>query len=152
MAPPLRDKKEKGILQQEREWVGVIGTDHCPFDAALKNKPYTAQIPMGVGGIQYSFAAMYQLYGSSIIPKFTLNPAKAHGLYPRKGTLLPGADADVVIFDDTVSYCIKDKETIYHQMHVKGKIETVLSRGRCIVEEGIFKGGQGAYVERRLIL
>ncbi|WP_070001098.1 amidohydrolase family protein [Cellulosilyticum sp. I15G10I2] len=150
MTPPLRSKEEKEILHQEIGQIDIIATDHCPFESVLKNKIYTSEIPMGVGGVQYAFGVMYALYGPSIIPKFTENPARVHGLYPQKGTLMPGADADIVIFEDGPIYSLEEEGNIYHHTQVKGKIKAVFSRGRMIVENGEFKGNQGTYVERRL--
>jgi len=133
-------------------YINVIGTDHCPFDAALKKAFYTAQIPMGVGGIRYSFSNMFTENGTSVIPKFTEAPAKAYGLYPKKGSLLPGADGDVVIFDDRLETEITDPESIYHKRKIRGEVQDVFLRGRQIVENGVFLGSQGEYITRKLDL
>ena len=152
MTPPLREKEEQSLLREGLGELDIIATDHCPFHENLKNKSFTSEIPMGVEGVQYAFSTMYQLYGKEIISKFTENPAKAHGLYPKKGNLLPGADGDVVIFDENSAYTLEDEASIYHQVAMGGKIERVFLRGRKIAEDGIFLGGQGEYVARRLIL
>ncbi len=152
MTPPLREEKERLLLNRYINHISVIGTDHCPFDTALKKASYTGQIPMGVGGIRYSFSNMFTENGISIIPKFTEAPAKAYGLYPRKGSLLPGADGDVVIFDDRAETEITDTESIYHKRKTKGQVQDVFLRGRQIVENGVFLGSQGEYVSRKLDL
>jgi dihydropyrimidinase len=152
MTPPLRQIAEKELLEEEWQSIDIIATDHCPFNAELKNKAFTAEIPMGVGGVQHAFTVMYERYGMEIIPKFTEKPAKAHGLYPQKGTLMPGADADIVIFDETVRYTHEEEGSIYHQVPMKGRIEKVLLRGHTVVEDGQLVGGKGQYQERRLSL
>ncbi|MDF2594200.1 MAG: amidohydrolase family protein, partial [Clostridia bacterium] len=151
MTPPLRQIAEKELLKEEWQSIDIIATDHCPFNAELKNKAFTAEIPMGVGGVQHAFTVMYERYGMEIIPKFTEKPAKAHGLYPQKGTLMPGADADIVIFDDTVRYTHEEEGSIYHQVPMKGKVEKVFLRGQTVVENGQLVGGKGQYLERRLV-
>ena len=140
MTPPLRSESERNLLRRYIEDINVIGTDHCPFDLGLKKAVYTSQIPMGVGGIEYSFSNMYTEFGSSVISKYTEAPAKAYGLYPHKGTLLPGADADIVIYDDEVSSQIADEESIYCGRNLKGKVDQVFLRGNLIVDNGKFLG------------
>jgi dihydropyrimidinase len=152
MTPPLREEKERLLQRKHIEDFTVIATDHCPFEAQVKNRQYTSQIPMGVGGIRYSFANMFTEFGTSIISKFTDGPAKAYGLYPQKGTLIPGADADIVIYDDSVTRVISDKDSIYHNRELKGQVEQVYLRGELIVERGEFLGGKGKYVSRELKL
>lgn len=152
MTPPLREEKERKLINKYMEEITVIGTDHCPFDPALKKAFRTSQIPMGVGGIRYSFVTMFSEFGPAIIPKFTEGPAKAYGMYPRKGTLIPGADGDVVIFDDSITEEIQDADSIYHKRSVKGKIQGVFLRGSQIVDQGIFLGGHGGYISRKLEL
>ncbi|MGB8455495.1 MAG: amidohydrolase family protein [Anaerocolumna sp.] len=128
----------------------VIGTDHCPFDLNLKKASYTSQIPMGIGGIRYSFVNMFTEFGPSIIAKFTDGPAKAYGMYPGKGTLIPGADGDLVIFDDNQEEVINDTDSVYHGKKLKGKVLDVFLRGQQIVQNGTFSGSQGKYISRKL--
>lgn len=150
MTPPLRDEKEQELIRQHFEDFTVIATDHCPFELSLKKKEYTSLIPMGVGSIRYSFITMFTLYGRRAISKFTDEPAKAYGLYPRKGHLMPGADGDIVIFNEEVKETIDDLESIYYGMEVKGKVTDVFLRGKQIIKEGIFTGGSGEFIKRRL--
>ncbi len=142
MTPPLRGKSEQKLLRDYIDSINVIGTDHCPFDADLKNARYTSQIPMGVGGIEYSFANMFTEFGAAILPKYTQAPAMAYGLYPQKGTLLPGADADIVIYDDRVSTLITEEDSIYQGRQLKGRVEQVFLGGNLIVEKGCYMGEQ----------
>ncbi len=150
MTPPLREERERLLIRKYIDDFTVIGTDNCPFDLSLKKASYTSQIPMGIGGIRYSFVNMFTEFGPSIIAKFTDGPAKAYGMYPDKGTLIPGADGDIVIFDDKLEDVIKDSESIYHEKKIKGKILDVFLRGRQIVQNGTFLSGQGKYISREL--
>lgn len=150
MTPPLREEKEMLLLRQYLDFLTVIGTDHCPFDLSLKKESYTSLIPMGVGGIRYSFLTMHDAFGDRVISKFTEGPAKAYGLYPRKGTLLPGADGDIVILREDGERSIDDPESIYHERKVKESISHVFLRGEPIVRNGIFLGGKGKFLRREL--
>lgn len=152
MTPPLREKTEQDILRAEFGSIDVLATDHCPFDDALKQRAFVHEIPMGVGGVQYAFPAMFTLFGQAVLPKYTKEPARIEGLFPHKGTLLPGADADVVLFDPDQLWTVKDASSIYDGKALRGKVVSVFSNGRAVVEDGRFVGqkGTGAYLTRRL--
>jgi dihydropyrimidinase len=150
MTPPLREEKEMLLLREQVDNLTAIGTDHCPFDNSLKREKYTSQIPMGIGGLQYSFLTMYEAFGEKIISKYTEGPAKAYGLYPRKGTLLPGADADIVILKGEAEHQIQDEASVYNGNKVKGSISHVFLRGEQIVRNGKFLGGKGRFLKREL--
>lgn len=152
MTPPLRAPEEEQLLRTEIDAIDVMGTDHCPFPDEWKRHPFTQEIPMGVGGIRYGFTAMYTLYGEKILPQYTENPARIEGLYPRKGTLLPGADADFVLFDPDAAWTVSDPESLYDGMQMRGKVCDVYQRGVPVVRDGAFVGhqGDGQYLERRI--
>ena len=150
MTPPLRIEEERERLVDNIDAIDVIATDHCPFSKQLKNKKYTSEISMGIGGVKYSFLNMFTLFGESIISKFTENPSKIHGLYPKKGTLMPGSDGDVVIFDSNKTTKVIDENSVYNNEILNGEIITTISKGKFIVKEGKFLGGQGEYLPRRL--
>ena len=155
MTPPLRSDREVKKLNDQIDNVFTIGTDHCPFNSSLKNKEFVDEIPMGIGGVEYSFPLMYSRFGEKIIDKFTKNPAMVHGLWPKKGTLLPGADADIVIFDHNHHYIIKENHSnvdynIYSDMEITGKVCATISKGRFVVKDGVFIGGKGEYLSREL--
>jgi dihydropyrimidinase len=152
MTPPLREEKERKLLENYIDDFSIIATDHCPFDAPLKKKEYTNKIPMGIGGIQYSFPLMFTEFGKKIIEKYTIGPAKAYGLYPKKGHLMPGADADIVIYDDSEVNTINEEGSIYHGREVKGKVEDVYLRGNRIVEKGNYLKSNGMFLERNRVL
>lgn len=150
MTPPLRSEEERLKMINNIDAIDVIGTDHCPFSKKLKNKKYTSEIPMGIDGVKYSFLNMFTLFGESIISKFTVEPSKIHGLYPKKGTILPGSDGDIVVFDPNKTTKITDDNSVYNDEILKGKISATISKGKIVVSEGKFLGGQGEYLPRRL--
>ncbi len=150
MTPPLRSEEERVKLINNIDAIDVIGTDHCPYPKRLKNKKYTSEIPMGIDGVKYSFLNMFTLFGEDIIPKFTAEPSKIHGLYPKKGVLMPGSDGDIVIFDPNKITRVVDDNSVYNGEVLKGEITATISKGKFIVKEGKFLGGKGQYLARRL--
>ncbi len=156
LAPPLRSENEVELLKENIDKIDTIGTDHCPFTSEEKNKETLDLIPMGIGGIEHSFELMYTTFGNKIIDKFTKNPAKLHGLYPRKGTLAIGTDGDVVIFDPNDEHEIEESHSncdydLYKGTKVKGRIKATISRGRFIVRDGeLMCNDGGRYIKRSL--
>ncbi|GIM29260.1 dihydropyrimidinase [Clostridium polyendosporum] len=155
MTPALRSSDEVERLIVNIDNVFVIGTDHCPFYKVEKNKEFLCDIPMGVGGIEYSFSIMYSLFGNKIIDKYTKNPAVIHGLYPKKGSLYPGADADIAIFNPKYEYIVSGHHSnadysIYEGIKIKGKICSTISKGKFVVKEGVLIGGKGEFVRREV--
>lgn len=148
MTPPLRPEEDRVLLCKCIDAISTIGTDHCPFSTEMKQHKYTSDTPMGIGGIKYSFLNMYTDFGEKVIDKFTSNPAKAYNMYPRKGTLVVGADADMVIFDDSIEGIIKDNESLYNGRKIKGSIERVYIRGNLAVSDGKYLGSKGKYIKR----
>jgi dihydropyrimidinase len=169
MSPPLRPRET-----QDRLWRGLafndlqaISTDHCPFcmkEQKTLGQNDFSQIPNGAPGIETRMSLVYD--GGVRTGRISLNrfveltstsPAKIFGLFPRKGTIAPGSDADIVIFDPerraTLSartHHMKVDYNPYEGREVVGVTETVLSRGRVIIENGSFVGraGAGAFIKR----
>jgi dihydropyrimidinase len=169
-SPPYREKSD-----QEALWgavasnaLQVISTDHCPFwyeggkDGKTPGKELGkhsfAAIPNGCPGIE---DRMMVLYTAGVRGgRFSLNrwvelcctnPAKLFGCYPQKGTIAPGADADIVVWDPNATYTITAVQqhqntdyNLYEGMEVTGVPSVVLSRGRVLVQDGEWKGEQGA--------
>ena len=161
--PPLREK-----WNQEKLWQGlaqddlqVVSTDHCPFcmkEQKELGKDDFTKIPNGGPGIEHRLSLIYS--GGVHGGKFSANrfvqlvstaPAKLFGLYPRKGTIAVGSDADVVIFDaneqQTISVATHHMRVDYSMFEgtrVKGVTKTVLSRGNVIIDNGRFVGRAGA--------
>ena len=107
LAPPLRSIEEQKKLKKNISLIDTIGTDHCPFTKEEKMcYKEASKIPKGLGSLEYSFSLMYYLFGNEIIDKFTQNPAKIHNLFPKKGIIQIGSDADFVIFDPVKTFYI----------------------------------------------
>ncbi|MGA8151079.1 MAG: dihydropyrimidinase [Terriglobales bacterium] len=169
--PPLREK-----WHQEKLWNGlksdhlqVVSTDHCPFcfkeQKELGRGDFT-KIPNGGPGIEHRMSLIYS--GGVAAGRFSVNrfvelvsttPAKLFGLYPRKGTIAVGSDADLVIFDPQRKHTISAKThhmrvdySMFEGIQVTGMPDAVLSRGRVVVEGDKFLGraGAGEFVKRAL--
>lgn len=162
-SPPLRDKSN-----WPRLWAGLanghlqtVATDHCPFffkGQKEMGRDNFAAIPNGVPGIETRLHLLYTagvLGGKIGLNKFvdlvSTAPAKLFGLYPAKGTVAVGSDADLVIFDPDVAHVLSASNlhqridyTPYEGFKAKGKVATVLSRGETVVENGAFTGRAGA--------
>jgi dihydropyrimidinase len=169
--PPLREK-----WHQEKLWNGlktdrlqVVSTDHCPFcfkeQKELGRDDFT-KIPNGGPGIEHRMSLIFS--GGVAAGKFSVNrfvelvsttPAKLFGLYPRKGTIAVGSDADLVIFDPKRKHTISAKThhmrvdySMFEGIEVTGMPDAVLSRGRVVVEGDRFLGraGAGDFLKRSL--
>ena len=168
MSPPLREKKDQDAL-----WAGinqgliqVVGTDHCPFTLEQKamGKDNFAKIPNGHPAIEHRMEFMYSegvRKGKISLNKFvevtSTNAAKIFGMYPRKGTIAIGSDADLVIFDPAKEHVISAEThhmncdySGYEGWKVTGKTETVLLRGNIAIEneECLLKPGDGQFIPR----
>lgn len=163
MTPPLRD-----IENQEKLWKGlrtddlqVISTDHCPFcmkEQKELGRDDFSKIPNGGPGVEHRMSLIYHhgvTKGRIDLNRFveltSTAAAKIFGLFPRKGTIAVGSDADIVIFDpnreQTISaatHHMRVDYSAYEGWTVKGVTEVVLSRGSVIVENGEWKGKAGA--------
>jgi len=167
--PPLREK-----WHQEKLWAGIkkntlqiVSTDHCPFcfnEQKELGKGDFTKIPNGGPGIEHRMQLIYD--GGVRAGRITLNrwveitstaPAKMFGMFPRKGTIAPGSDADIVIWDPDKEYTISAKThhmavdySMYEGKKVKGNTDVVISRGEVIMEEEKFSGkpGRGNFVKR----
>lgn len=148
MTPPIRPEDERRLLVENMDLISTIGTDHCPYTKEQKNHKYTSEIPMGIGGIRYSFLNMYTLAGFSILDKFTEGPARAYGL-TSKGSLRPDMDADIVIFDPLGETTVEDEMSVYNRKKYKGAIWQVFSRGSVCVEKGELVPHTGKYISRK---
>ncbi len=168
--PPLRPREHQAALWRglRTDDLSVVATDHCPFcykeQKELGIGDFT-KIPNGLPGVETRMDLIYQgvVSGEISLSRWvevtSTNPAKMFGLYPRKGVVTPGADADIVIYDPTARQTISAAThhmavdySCYEGMDVTGRVEAVFSRGRQIVENGTYTGeaGHGSYVRRGL--
>ena len=149
LAPPLRSAREQKKLKQNISFIDTIGTDHCPFTKEEKTRYKEAsKIPKGLGGLETSFSVMYHLFGNEIIDKFTINPAKIYNLYPKKGIIQIGSDADLVIFDPVKTQVIEPGHSrtdynLYENRLTNGLIESIILRGEFIVKNRKLVGEMG---------
>lgn len=168
MTPPLREK-----WNQDKLWQGlrgndlqVVSTDHCPFcmkEKELGRDDFT-KIPNGGPGVEHRMSLIYNggVAGGKIglnrfVELTSTSAAKLFGLFPRKGTIAVGSDADIVIFDpneemtiSAASHHMNVDYSAYEGMKVKGVTKTVLSRGRVVIEDGKYVGkpGDGQFLKR----
>lgn len=159
LCPPFKGEKDRVKMFENFDLISTIGTDHCPFYQEEKKKEYIDEVPMGIGGVEFSFPLMYSLFGNKIIDKYTENVAKIFGLYPRKGNLMPGADADIVVFDPNAKYKIKAHHSkcdynVYENFEVNGKIISTILRGKFIIKDLKLNSNlsKGEYISRGDIL
>ena len=161
MSPPLRDKRNLPVLWNALKTglIETVGTDHCPFDKEQKllgAKAFT-QIPNGIPGIEDRVNLMYTYgvkYGGLDIHRFvdalSTRAAKLFGLYPRKGTIAVGSDADLVVYDTkyrgTISAATQLGINDYNGFEgfaIEGRPSVVTVRGKVQARDGVFVGEQG---------
>jgi dihydropyrimidinase len=168
--PPLRAKENQPKLWDglKHDHLQVVSTDHCPFcfeDQKILGKDDFTKIPNGGPGIENRLQLIYH-HGVNA-GKISLNrfveitstaPARIFGMYPQKGEIAPGSDADIVIWDPKTIYTISSKThhmrvdySMFEGYEVKGNARTVISRGEVIVDGGEFLGkkGRGNYLRRQ---
>ncbi|MGB9879979.1 MAG: dihydropyrimidinase [Anaerolineae bacterium] len=170
LSPPLRDKSNWDVLWSALASgeLQVVSTDHCPWyyeTQKVLGRDSFAKIPNGAPGIETRVPLLFsegvgkgRLSLQRFVEICATAPAKLFGLYPRKGTVAVGSDADLVIYDPgkevTLSYKTLHQRVDYcpYEGHVvRGYPRTVLLRGQVIVEDGQFVGrtGQGQFIPRR---
>ncbi len=168
MTPPLREK-----WNQDELWKGlrtddlqVISTDHCPFcmkEQKELGRDDFSKIPNGAPGVEHRVPLIYngvvenRLSLNRFVELTSTAAAKMFGLFPKKGTIAIGSDADICIFDpekeQTISAATHHMNvdySAYEGKTIKGVVETVLSRGRVVIENGEYKGkaGDGQFLKR----
>jgi dihydropyrimidinase len=162
MTPPLREKSNQAELWKglKTDDLQVISTDHCPFcmkEQKELGKDDFTKIPNGAPGVEHRVPLIYN--GGVVENRISLNrfveltstaAAKIFGLFPKKGTIAVGSDADIVIFDPEKTQTISAKRhhmnvdySAYEGKTITGIVETVLSRGKVVIENGEYKGKQG---------
>ncbi len=161
MSPPLRNKRNHPVLWHSLEAgsIDTVGTDHCPFDVEQKllgAKAFT-QIPNGIPGIEDRVNLMWtygvkrgRLSEQRFVEALSTKPAKLFGLYPRKGVIEVGADADLVIYDPEyrgkISAATQETNNDYNGFEgweIEGRPAVVTVRGKVQVRDGKFVGEQG---------
>jgi dihydropyrimidinase len=167
--PPLREK-----WNQEKLWNGlkhdhlqVVSTDHCPFcfkEQKEMGRDDFTKIPNGGPGVEHRMSLIYsggvaggRFNANRFVELVSTTPAKLFGLYPRKGTIAVGSDADLVIFDphrkhtiSAATHHMRVDYSMFEGIQVTGMPDVVLSRGKVVVEGDKFLGraGQGEFLRR----
>jgi len=167
MTPPLREKSDNkaiqdGILGGEFQ---VVATDHCAFTREQKLSSSDCRtIYPGIPGTEEMFVLLNtfrddhpQMTMQELVGLVSTNPAKLFGIYPEKGSLEVGTDADVVIFDPSPRWTLSDDNvhsasdyTPYRGFGVHGKVRTTILRGKVIMDDGKYYGvpGEGRFIEQ----
>lgn len=168
LSPCIREDYDRAALWEALSGGGLetLATDHCPYSITQKTRGGDdfRTVPGGAGGVETSLPLMYtngvcsgKLSLNRMVEVMCANPAKIFNLYPRKGVLAAGSDADIVIYNpegqSTVHaqdlHCNMD-HTIYEGIAVKGAVETTILRGGVVVENGkLAVEGPGGEILRR---
>jgi dihydropyrimidinase len=171
-SPPIRTGQAhhqsdlwKGLRMNE---LVVVSTDHCPFcykDQKELGLGDFSKIPNGIGSVEHRMDLIYQgvVTGNISLARWVetccATPARMFGLYPQKGVIAPGSDADIVVYDPAGSTDITHETAHMNMDHsawegyrIDGKVDTVLSRGSVIIDGGQFLGrkGHGKFLKRGL--
>ena len=168
MSPPLREKKDQAALWAaiNQGLVQVVATDHCPFNWKQKmmGKGDFSKIPNGHPAIENRMELLWsegvekgKISANKYVEVTSTNAAKIFGMYPKKGCIAPGSDADLVIFDPNKKHVISAEThhmnvdySGYEGWEVKGKCRQVILRGKVAIDEGKvkIKKGYGEFVKR----
>jgi dihydropyrimidinase len=168
--PPLREKWHQEKLWQglKQDTLQVVSTDHCPFcfkEQKELGKDDFTKIPNGGPGIEHRLSLIYtggvhgkRFSANRFVELVSTAPAKLFGLFPRKGTVAVGSDADLVIFNPVEQQTISSRThhmrvdySMFEGIQVTGVPRTVLSRGRTIIDGRKFTGrpGSGQFLRRQ---
>jgi dihydropyrimidinase len=167
-SPPVRAKDHGDALWQglATETLSVVSTDHCPF--CFKEQKELglgdfSRIPNGLPGIEHRMDLVHagvaagRISPERFVELTATAPARLFGLYPRKGTIAPGSDADVVVYDPAGETIISAQThhmnvdySAYEGLTLPGRVDTVLSRGALVIDGGRFVGraGHGRFLAR----
>jgi len=169
-SPPLREKSHQTDLWRglRTNDLSVVSTDHCPFcfkDQKQLGRSDFRAIPNGMPGVEHRMDLLHQgvVAGEISLARWvetcSTTPARMFGLYPRKGVLAPGSDADIVIYDPLAKQTLSAEThhmnvdySAYEGFELTGKVETVLSRGSVVVSPSGFSGSttHGRFLSRDL--
>ncbi|MBO0848201.1 MAG: dihydropyrimidinase [Pseudonocardia sp.] len=165
---PLRPKENQAALWRglRTDDLSVVSTDHCPFcfkgQKELGRGDFS-KIPNGMPGVENRVDLLHQAVVDGHISRrrwvelASTAPARMFGLHPRKGTIAPGADADIVVYDPGAEQLLSAEThhmnvdySAYEGTTVRGRVDTVLSRGEVILAGGEYSGrpGRGNYLPR----
>jgi dihydropyrimidinase len=169
---PLRSRHEshradlwQGLRTND---LSVVSTDHCPFcfkDQKELGLGDFSKIPNGIGGVEHRVDLIYQgvvdgkLSLARWVETIATTPARMFGLYPRKGVIAPGSDADIVVYDpagrtriSVETHHMNMDHSAWEGWEIAGRVDTVLSRGEVVSSGGTYTGraGHGRFLKRGL--
>jgi dihydropyrimidinase len=169
-SPPLRPAEHGAALWRglRTNDLSVVSTDHCPF--CFKGQKELgigdfAKIPNGMPGVEHRMDLLHQgvLKGEITVTRWveiaSTTPARMFGLYPRKGVIAAGSDADIVIYDpaaiqtlSAATHHMNVDYSAYEGWEITGRVDMTLSRGRVVVSGGVLHGspGHGKFLPRDL--
>jgi dihydropyrimidinase len=167
--PPLREKHHLPKLWDglKHDHLQVVSTDHCPFcfeDQKALGKDDFTKIPNGGPGVENRLQLIHhhgvnsgKLSINRFVELVSTTPAKLFGMYPRKGEIAIGSDADLVIWNPKAEHTISAAThhmrvdySMFEGFQVKGNVSTVFSRGEAIIQDNSFQGrpGRGQFIRR----
>jgi dihydropyrimidinase len=148
--------------------LAVVSTDHCPFcmkDQKELGLGNFAKIPNGIGSVEHRMDLLYQgvVTGNLSLARWVevacTTPARMFGMYPKKGIIAPGSDADIVIYDpaakthiSVATHHMNMDHSAWEGFNIDGKVDTVMSRGMVVIENNSYVGtkAHGQFVKRGL--
>jgi len=166
IGPPLRTEKDRLALWSaiQKGIIDTVASDHAPKAKKIDDPFFEA--PYGSPQTETMLTVTYdegvnkgKIKMSRLVKLFSENPAKIFGLYPKKGVLQKGSDADLVIFDPKLTHTIRNETqhsvapyTLYEGRRCKGKPILVMQRGRILVENGEMSGkpGDGTFLPTKI--
>ena len=168
-SPPLRDREHQANLWRglRTDDLSVVATDHCPFCFKEQKELGVgdfSKIPNGLPVVEHRIDLTYQgvRAGEITLERWVevnaTTPARMFGLYPKKGVLAPGSDADIVLYDPVATQTLSSAThhmnvdySCFEGMAITGRVDTVLSRGKVIIDHGHYVGdkGHGRYLPRK---
>jgi dihydropyrimidinase len=169
-SPPLRTTEHVAALWRglRTNDLAVVSTDHCPFcfkDQKELGRGDFSKIPNGIPGVEHRMDLLHQgvVAGEITLSRWvetcSTTPARMFGLYPRKGTIAAGADADIVVYDPAATQTLgvathhmNVDYSAYEGLQVTGKVDVTMSRGQIVVADGEFRGSasHGSFLTRGL--
>src|SRR5499427_2682840 len=169
-SPPLRTPDHGAALWRglRTNDLSIVSTDHCPFcfkEQKELGRSDFAKIPNGIPGVEHRMDLLHQgvVAGEITLQRWvetcSTTPARMFGLYPRKGTIAVGSDADVVVYDpaaiqtlSVATHHMNVDYSAYEGMEITGKVAVTISRGSVVVADGEFRGsaGHGSFLPRDL--
>lgn len=172
MSPPLRKKTDIDALWKgiQDDTIDVIATDHCSFnlkdDKQKGNNDFT-KCPNGAPGVAERVMVIFsegvmekKISINRFVELLCTNPAKIYGMYPKKGCLIPGADADITIINPNYEYTLTRSMlqgavdyTCFEGMKIRGSIDTVIQNGKVAYKNNKFLGkkGDGKFIRRKVM-